>query len=37
MSCVEIEGVVVCCKNKIHKKEGKIKEGKSKVDCQVIN
>ena len=31
------EGVVVCCKKKKNKEEGGIREGKRRVDRQVLN
>jgi hypothetical protein len=33
----EIEGVAVCFRKKMHKKEGEMGERKGRVDHQVIN
>jgi hypothetical protein len=31
------EGVAVCCRKKMHKKKGEMREGERRIDRQVIN
>jgi hypothetical protein len=34
---LEREWVAICCKKKIHKEKGEMKDGERRVDHQVIN